>query len=631
MKREIVEGKIQGHENGYAFLLNPKNNGEDYFIPHGDLRGAMHGDFVLCQTTDGEGQRTTARVLKVVERGISELVGTYFTCKSGGFVVPDDKKFFCDIYIPFGKGLKCNAGDKVVCKILSYPKKKSPEGIVSKILGRQFEKKAELNSIAYSYNLSDKFNINVIKECESLQNFSIKGKEKRRDLSSLLTFTIDGESARDFDDAVSLEIENNNYKLGVHIADVSFYVKKDSNIDKEAFNRATSVYFPEKVYPMLPEKLCNDLCSLKEGVIRPTVSCFLTIDKDGNVLDKEFCNSYIKSCARLTYNQVQDVLDNKDNVKLDKKIISTIFNMETLSDILYKKREKKGCINFDISECEIIVDKKGKILLNNRLVNKSHKIIEEFMIAANVAVAEFMFYLQVPFVYRVHDKPTQERLENFFSFLNVLGVPYKKHKEGLYANEYQKILKETEHLSVHSLINRVMLRSMQKAKYSPEPLSHFGLAEEHYCHFTSPIRRYPDLVVHRILKDFLNNGVVSEDKYEKYVHEVSVQSSEKEKNAENAERAVDDYYKMLFLEDYIGNVFEGVISGVTSFGLFVEIFNAIEGLVKIDTLKGKNFKLNSVSYTLSNNKKSFRLGDLVKIKVVGVNIVEKKAEFLLIE
>lgn len=632
MKREIVEGKLQGNENGYAFLLNPKGNGEDYFIPHSDLRGAMHGDLVLCETTDGVGQRTTARVLKILSRGISQIVGTYFTCKSGGFVVSDDRKYFCDIFIPFGKGLRCRAGDKVVCKILTYPKKKNPEGIVTKILGRQFEKNAELTSIAWAYNLNDKFPKNVISESENLISFSSNDIGNRSDLRSVLTFTIDGEDARDFDDAVSIELQGDNYLLGVHIADVSYYVKEKSAIDNEAFNRGTSVYFPEKVFPMLPERLCNDLCSLKEGVVRPTLSCIMTIDKNGKILDKEIVESVIKSSARLTYTEVEEIYSgNVDIIKKRKNLGDSLILMKELSQILYKRREKNGSIDLDVKESAIIVDKNGKINVSYAKKDNSHKLIEEFMILANVCVAEFIYYLQLPFIYRIHEKPNEEKLENFYTFLSLLGVKVKRHKDGVYPLDFQTILKNTKDLPISQLVNRVMLRSMQKAKYSPQPLNHFGLAEEHYCHFTSPIRRYPDLVVHRIIKELLHNGLIEQQKYTDFVVKASALSSEKEKNAETAERAVDDYYKMLYIENFIGEQFDGIISGVTNFGIFVEIDGGIEGLCKIENLKGKNYKFDSKSLTLFNAKNKYKFGDSVKILVAGVNIIERKAEFLIVD
>ena len=631
-RREIIEGKLQGNERGYAFLIPSDGRGQDYFIPHSDLRGAMHGDLVLVETTDGQGERTTARVLKILERGITELVGTYFTCKSGGIVTPDERKYYNDIFIPFGKGVRAKAGDKVVCKILAYPKKQNPEGIVTKVLGRQFNKDAELKSILFNYKLPDGFPKEVWNASESLTPPTEKDFVGRKDYRNLLTMTIDGEDARDFDDAISIKkLRGGKYELGVHIADVSHYVKQNSVIDKEAFERATSVYFPEKVIPMLPEKLCNDICSLREGVDRLTISCVMKIDASGNVCDYEISPSVIKSNARMTYTKVQKIIDgNATLIKEYKPLVKSINLMNELADILISKREENGSIDLDVKESAIYVDKQGEIVVKPAPRDKAHKIIEEFMILANVTVAEYMYYLEKPFVYRVHEKPTEERLEHFYAFLDGLGVRYKRKKDEVYPKDFQTILKNAEDTPAYTLINRVMLRSMQKAKYSPIDMGHFGLSEKHYCHFTSPIRRYPDLVIHRIIKEFLSGKTNLEQKYGEFVFSASNQSSEKERNATEAERAVDDYYKILYISNFVGEEFDGVISGVMGFGLFVELDCGVEGLVKVETITGRRkFIGDQKTYTLSDGKRTFRLGQKVKIKVVGVNFGERRAEFIL--
>lgn len=635
MKREIITGTLQGNERGYAFLLPDDKTKSDYFIPHGDLRGAMHGDKVICETTNGSGERTTARVLKIVQRGISEIVGTYFSCKSGGFVRPDDNKYFVDVFIPFGKGLRAKVGDKVVCKILSYPKRKSPEGIVSKILGRQFDKKTELKSILYNYKLPQSFSMSVVEQAENLPREI--GKEelnKRADYRKLLTMTIDGEDSRDFDDAVSIEkTKDGNYVLGVHIADVSHYVKQGDDIDDEAFERGTSVYFPEKVIPMLPERLSNDLCSLIEGADRLTLSCVMTVNGLGKVIDRKITPSVIRSTKRLTYGEVQKVIDGeKSTITKTSKIFKSLVVMKELAEILIAKRDENGSIDLDVKESQIIVEKSGEISVTPAPKDMAHRIIEEFMILANCTVAEYFYYLDVPFIYRVHDKPETDRLEIFYSFLSSLGINPKRKKDEIFPKDFQTILKNAENSAVYPLINRVMLRSMQKAVYSPMPKGHFGLGEKYYCHFTSPIRRYPDLAIHRIIKDVLQNGIENiENKYSDFVEEASVQSSLKERNAMDAERAVDTYYKMLYIENYVGEVFDGFVSGVINSGLFVELENGVEGFVKAESLGGRRYVYDSKNYSLSNGRKTFRLGQKVKIKVFGVNIIERKAEFLLIK
>ncbi len=629
---KIIEGVLRGNERGYAFLLPTDTSKEDYFIPHSDLKGAMHGDTVLCETTNGGGHRTTARVLKVINRGITELVGTYFSCRSGGYVVPDDKKYFCDVFIPFGNGVRAKSGDKVVCKILFYPKKQNPEGLVKKILGRQFTKSAELKSILYTYNLPESFPEDVVKLSNSFLGHVTKEEIKgRRDYRNLTTFTIDGDDAKDFDDAVSIErIDGERYLLGVHIADVSHYVKQGDAIDREAFERATSVYFPESVIPMLPEKLCNDLCSLREGVDRLTLSCMMTVDKKGNVIDSLITPSVIRSRARLTYTNVQKIFDgDKELLERYSFISDELFAMNELSDILIEKRDINGSVDLDVKESTISVLSDGQIVVTAGARDKAHRLIEEFMILANCTVAEYMFYLDKPFVYRIHDKPTEERLENFYSFIKGVGINAKRSREGVYPKDFQLILKNAENTPAYTVINRVMLRSMQKAKYSPEDIGHFGLSAKHYCHFTSPIRRYPDLLIHRIIKDFLNGQDV-EKEYGDYVYTASTMSSEKERNAIEAERAVDDFYKILYISNFEGEEFDAVISGVTGFGLFAELANGIEGIIKLETLYGSRYKFDEKSYTLSNGKTTFRLGQPIRICVAGVNIGDRRAEFILV-
>lgn len=631
MKKIIVEGKIQGNERGYGFLVIG-NNSPDYFIPHGELNGAMHGDTVLAEISTCDGERTKARVLKILKRGISEIVGTYFTCKSGGYVLPDDNKYFSDVFIPFGKSLKARAGDKVACKILIYPKRQKPEGIVTKIFGRQFNKNAELKSIEFGYKLPENFSNEALKEAASFpQKLTKKDRAGRIDFRKLYTVTIDGETARDFDDAVSIQKKGKKYILGVHIADVSEYVKNGSALDKEALERGTSIYFPEKVIPMIPERLCNELCSLTEGEERLTLSCIMQIDEKGNRVDCEIVPSVIKSKKRLTYSIAQKIIDgNGQIIKENPKLAKTILQMKELSDILSFARHRKGSVDLEVKESEISIDSNGIINVVAAQKDSAHSLIEEFMIAANCAVAEYFYYLDIPFIYRTHGKPIEERLERFYSFLEGLRVNFKRKKDEVYPKDFQLLLERNQNTSYFSLINKITLRTMQKAKYASVAEGHFGLGEKFYCHFTSPIRRYPDLAVHRIIKDFIANGnEFLEDKYRDFVNDASIKCSEKERIAEESERAVDDYYKILYIDNYVGEEFSGVISGVVPSGIFVELENGVEGLVKIENLPGKRYVCDKKSYTLSNGKSTFKLGQKIKIRVEGVNIVDKRAEFIL--
>ena len=636
MKREILEGKIQGNERGYGFLIVDGKT-EDYFIPHSDLRGAMHGDRVLCETVEdglSSGERTVARVLKVLERGIKEISGTYFTSRKGGFVVPDDKRYFKDIFIPFGKGLRAKAGDKVAVKILSYPKKQNPEGIISKIFGRQFNKNAELDSLIYSYGLKTNFEKPELEEAERvakpIDENALKG---RKDLRDIITFTIDGEDAKDFDDAVSIEkLSNGAYKLGVHIADVSHYVKENSCLDRVAFERATSVYFPEKVIPMLPERICNDVCSLVEGKDRLTLSAIITVNEFGKVIDSEITPSVIRSKHRLTYENVQKILDgDSELIKQYSDIYEDLILMSNLADILTEKRAKDGSIDLDVKESAIYVDKYGEIIVNPQVQTKSRKIIEEFMILANCTVAEFMTYAEMPFIYRVHEEPAEDKLSSFYEFIKSLGVKVRAKKGKVHSKDFQSILESVENTPNFTLINRVMLRSMQKAKYSPENLGHFGLSLINYCHFTSPIRRYPDLFIHRIIKEYLSGNMALESKYGESVYVASEQSSIKERNAIEVERAVDEYYKLLYLTNHEGEEFDGIISGVIAKGFFVELYNGVEGFVDGETNFRKRAIFDKNNYTYTVGKKTYKLGEKVKIAVGEVDLIAKRAEFVIID
>ena len=633
MIRKLEEGKLIGNERGYAFFVPENKTGVDYFVSHSDLKGAMHGDFVLAETVQTAEGRNTARVLKIIKRGIPELVGTYYSGKRGGIVVPDDNKFFTNVFIPFSKGARAVSGEKVVCKILSYPKKQAPEGLIKKVLGKQGDKKTQQKCIEFTYQLQTEFPLSTIEHAKSLKNVTEKDLSGRKDLRTKTIFTIDGEDARDFDDAVSLEIlPDGNYLLGVHIADVSHYVRPNDEIDVQAYERATSVYFPEKVIPMLPDRLCNDLCSLVEGEDRLTLSCIITIDKNGKVVDREITPSVINSKARLTYEKVSLMLDGDE--KLCKRyafLLDDLKKMNDLAILLGKVREDKGSIDLDVKESAITVDKKGEIRVERLVRDNSHKLIEEFMILANVTVAEYIYFLEQPLIYRNHAHPSEEKLETFYAFLSGLGVKFKRPKGKVYSKDFQTILNQTKSTNYFTVINRVMLRSMQKAYYGEECIGHFGLSEERYCHFTSPIRRYPDLVVHRIVKDFISGELELQEKYTGFLEQASKQSSEKERNAIEAERAMDDYYKMLYLYDYIDSEFDAVISGVTSFGLFAELDNGIEGLIKIEELKGGRYKLDKGNFTLSNGKKTYKLGQEIKIKVKYVCAENAKAEFTIID
>ena len=632
MEKKILQGKIVGNRRGYAFLIPTDKTEKDYFISHSSLRGAMHGDLVLAQSKLDENGRTTARVLKILERGVERLTGTYFSKRNGAYVIPDDDRYFCYVKIPAcNSGLFAKSGDKVAVKITNYPKNEDPTGIVIKVFGRQFNKNAELDAIFYSYKIPKKFPKDVIWEADALPNcVSEQEIVGREDFRSKRIFTIDGDTAKDFDDAIKVEKTATGYILGVHIADVSHYVKENGKIDEEAFNRSTSVYFPEHVFPMLPEKLSNGVCSLNEGVDRLTLSCIIKFDLTGKVKESYITPSVIKSRARTTYSGVQKVIDGEILDEKYSNLKEDILLANELAELLTKRREEEGVIDLDAIESEIKVEQ-GIIKVSAFKQTKAHKLIEEFMIMANVCVAEYLFYSDNLCVYRTHGKPEEDRLENFYKLLDTLGVKHKKSKKEVFSKDFQLILKNTASTPYYSVINRVMLRTMQKAKYTPENLGHFGLSLKCYCHFTSPIRRYPDLTVHRILKDFIKNGLNKKD-YSELVYAVSEHSSEKERNAIEAERTVDDYYKVLYLADKVNEEFSAVISGVSAFGFFAELECGVEGLVKLETLKGnRRYQFIENQYALTNGKLTYRLGQVVKIKVANVDLESKSTEFVLVD
>lgn len=624
----FVEGGLQGSERGYAFLLNEDG---DYYIAAEDLHGAFHGDRVLAREIRSRGHSRQAEVVKILARGNALLSGTFVNNRCGGFVTPDERRFFADIFIPQGASKGAESGDKVAVKITEYPRRGNPKGEIAEVFGRQFDRNAELKSIMYAFGVAGEFSKAVKTAAKKAASEDISAeKARRKDLTGELVITIDGEDARDFDDAISIAKDDRMYKLGVHIADVSHYVKEGTAVDKEAFERATSVYFPEKVVPMLPESLSNGACSLVEGEDRLTLSCIMLVDENGTVVSHEICESVIRSAARMTYTNVQKILDGDRALSAKyARLKNMLRDMESLYKILAAKRAARGSVDFELPETQIEING-GEIELKKRPRDTAHKLIEEFMILANETVAEHLFGAKAPCVYRVHERPEAGKLAVFYDFLEGLGVTIER-RESVTGKDFSDILAALKGKPYYPVVNSVMLRTMQKAKYAPADIGHFGLASRHYCHFTSPIRRYPDLVVHRILRTCLQKGVSAAKKaYGDAVGEAAAQSSAKEIKAQEAERAVDDFYKVSYLAGHVGEEFDGVISGVTNFGLFVELENTAEGLVRIETLKGGWYEFDEKNYALKNKRASYRLGQSVKIRVDGVNMMNRKAEFSLV-
>ena len=639
----LFVGKFVSHRKGFGFVESDEELVQDLFIPKNDINGALHNDRVMAEivTPATEDRRAEGKVIKIIKREVTRVVGLFQENKSFGFVVPDDKKFNQDIFIPKRYISGAKNDDKVVCEITVWPQEnRKPEGKIVEILGKKGERGVEIDSIIRAHGLPEEFPKKVIDEANFVAGQELEDEIARRlDLRDLDTFTIDGEDAKDLDDAISIEVlPNGNYKLGVHIADVTHYVKEKSKLDKEALKRATSVYLVDKVIPMLPKQLSNGVCSLNPFEDKLTLSCIMEIDAEGKVVKYDIAETVINSKARMTYTEVSDILE-KDDEKLKKtfaKQVDDFIAAEKLARILMKRRQRRGAIDFDFPEAKIILNKNGEVVDIKHYERRiSNKMIEEFMLVANETVAEHFFWLQLPFVYRIHETPSVEKMEDLNKFMATFGYHIKGNLEDVHPKEMQSIIEKIKGTKEEESISTIMLRSMKQAKYSPSCIGHFGLAAKYYCHFTSPIRRYPDLQIHRIIKEQLNNKLNNkrQDQLAHIVEYASTQSSERERAAELAERDVHDYYKACYMADKVGQQFDGVVSGVTSFGIFVELENTVEGLIRLANMRDDYYIYNQETYSIigERSKKTFRIGDSVRIEVDNVNVDFKEIDFKLIE
>lgn len=639
----LFVGKLVSHKKGFGFVESDEEYTQDLFIPADSLNGAMHNDRVIAEITTPatDEKRAEGRIIKVVERAITDVVGTFQESKNFGFVLPDNKKFNKDIFIPkkFFNGARGN--DKVVCRITQWPTEdRKPEGKIIEILGQKGDRYVEIASVIREHGLPEEFPKKVLDEAEKVA-IEIPQEEidRRLDLRDMNVFTIDGEDAKDLDDAVSIEVlDNGNYKLGVHIADVTHYVKEKSKLDKEALKRATSVYLVDKVIPMLPKTLSNGVCSLNPFEDKLTLSVFMEIDHKGEVVKHDIKETIINSKARMTYTEVSDILE-KDDEKLKKtfaKVADDFFTAEKLARILMKRREKRGAIDFDFPEAKIILNNDGDVVDIKQYERRiSNRIIEEFMLITNETVAEHFFWLNMPFVYRVHETPAHEKIETLNKFISTFGYVIKGDLESVHPKALQGIIEQIHGKTEEKAISTIMLRSLKQARYSPECVGHFGLAAQYYSHFTSPIRRYPDLQIHRIIKEFLNGKISQkrQDQLAQIVDYASTQSSEREREAELAERDVKDIYKARYMEDRVGEEFIGIVSSVTSFGMFIELDNTVEGLVRLADMSDDYYIFDENTFTIlgERTKKMYRIGDVVKIKVEKVNVDFKEIDFKLLE
>ncbi len=630
----LIKGKINGNERGFAFLLPEDRDAHpnDYFLPRKNLRGALHGDTVLIERVFGRSE-DEGQVVRILERGYTTVVGTFRRDRRAGYLIPDERKFSTELYIPLSSCSHIPNGVKAVAKIVDYPQGKAPGAEIIEILGDEEDFFAEELSIIRSYGLQEDFPPKVEREAERAKQAGIRPQdiENRRDFREKIIVTIDGEDTRDIDDAVSVERLGKNYLLSVHIADVTHYVPYPSSLDTEAYERGTSVYFPDRVLPMLPKALSNGICSLNEGEDRLTLSCLMEIDAQGKVVRSEIVEGVIRSTYRMTYTEVGEILEGDAETTAKFPLVKDMVPLfGELTRILQSMREKKGNVSLDVKEAKIILTDKNEIVIPNYERAFPYQIIEAFMVLANETVAEYMQSIEAPFVYRVHEKPSEEKARTFQDFAKTLGLNPKFHPEEVKPYEYQKLLRSAEGLPVYSVLNRVMLRSMQKAIYSPENVGHFGLASACYCHFTSPIRRYPDLCIHRIIKEVINGGYPEAvERYGAFVEQASTHSSERERRATEAEREVDDLYMAMYMSYRIDEEFDAVISGVTNFGLFAELPNTIEGFIPIESLYGE-YVFDPDRFRLVGRRETYTIGEQIRVRVIDVDFERRRTVFRLL-
>lgn len=634
---KLLVGTFTSHPKGFGFVTI-EDMDEDVFIPADKTLDAMNKDAVEIQVISGKapGKRAEGVVTKIVERGMKTVVGTYESSKNFGFVVSDDPKFSKDIFIPLERSKGAVAGHKVVVEITNYGKNgKNPEGKVIEILGHINDPGVDIISLVRAYGLPEEFPERVMNQAERVTpQVSTADMAGRKDLRDMQMVTIDGEDAKDLDDAVSLTVEDGLYHLGVHIADVSNYVQEKSALDREALERGTSVYLVDRVIPMLPHRLSNGICSLNQGEDRLALSCLMTIDEKGNVVDHEIAETVICVDRRMTYTNVKKILLEEDSEVTEayKEFVPMFKDMEKLAAILRNKRRKRGSIDFDFPETKVILDEQGKpVDIRPYERNVATKIIEDFMLVANETVAEDFFWREIPFVYRTHDNPDPEKIRKLSTFINNFGYSIHVGGDEVHPKELQKLLEKIEGSDEEPLISRLTLRSMKQARYTTECTGHFGLAANYYCHFTSPIRRYPDLQIHRIIKETLR-GRMNENRMEHYnsiLSGVAKQSSERERRADEAERETIKLKKVQYMEQFIGETFTGVISGVTEWGFYVELPNTVEGLVRVAALRDDFYQYYESTYELVGEvtNKRYKLGQTVEVRLVDADSFMRTIDF----
>lgn len=637
-EKELI-GTFISHPKGFGFV-EIEGREEDLYIPESCINGAFHKDTVKVVLLSGQrGKRQEAQVTEIIARKITQIVGIYDKSnKNYGFVIPDNSKISSDIFVPAERSRGAVSGHKVVCQITDYGKNnRKPEGKVIEILGHVNDPGVDIMSIVKGYELPTEFSEKVMHQAENVSNdVSEADMAGRCDLREVQMVTIDGEDAKDLDDAVSLTKEGASYKLGVHIADVTNYVQENSALDWEAKKRGTSVYLVDRVIPMLPHKLSNGICSLNAGVDRLALSCLMTINEKGEVVSHEIVESVIRVDRRMSYTSVRKILEDRDEAERAEyeSLVPMFERMQELAAILREKRRKRGSIDFDFPETKIILDKQGHPLeIKPYERNVATKIIEDFMLIANETVAQHFYWMELPFVYRTHDNPDPEKIARLSTFIRNFGYSIKNKQEEVHPKELQKLLARIEDTPEEALISRLTLRSMKQAKYTIDCTGHFGLACQYYCHFTSPIRRYPDLQIHRIIKEQLR-GRLNENRIQHYndiLPEVAQHCSEMERWADEAERETDKLKKVEYMEERIGEIYEGVISSITNWGVYVELPNTVEGMIHVSMLPGDYFYYDESAYEMVGQAtdKRYKLGEKLKVRVNATDKISRTIDFVI--
>lgn len=640
-ENKYIKGTYRGNEKGYGFVIPENEEMEDIFIPRGNNNNALNDDIVVAEIVkeSEDGKRKEGKIVSIVKHEKDKIVGLFVKSKNFGFVIPDDKKFGGDIFISKSNFAKAKNNQKVVVKLTKYPEKnKKAEGKIIEVIGGIDEAGVDMLSLVKEYDLPYEFPQGVIEEAKSKGNkVDKKDIPNRIDLRDKKIFTIDGEDAKDLDDAVRVyKNDDGNYMLDVHIADVSYYVTENSLLDKEAIIRGTSIYMLDRVIPMLPKELSNGICSLNAGEDRFTLSCTMEIDKEGNIISSDIYKAVIKVTERMNYKDVQKIIDGSDEEVLEryKNYIQDFKLMEELAKILKNKRLERGYLNLDLPESKVILDNNGHAVdIKKYELYFSNEIIEQFMLSANETIAERFYWLEAPFIYRVHEEPDIDKVKELNKFLYNFGYKINKSGDKVYPKEFAKVLDSVKGKTEERVVSNLVLRTLKVARYESENDGHFGIASKYYCHFTSPIRRYPDLFIHRIISKYLeNNYELSEkqkEKYEKQAEQYAKTSSDREKIATKVERDSIDIKMAEYMQDRIGEEYEGMVSSVTSFGMFVELDNTVEGLIRFENLGDEYFEYDEEHKQLIGEKTgiTYKIGDRVKIKVINANKETRQIDF----